>query len=259
MEAKMSEQMPPSDNRAIPTKPQNRLAVGFVALAALVSMAAVMAVYGYASRRMREATSARLRDIVSEAALQIDGDLHATLTDPAQEDGEAYLEIKRMLQKVRDVGTDLRFVYTLRYVGGSPPPAGDGYMIFVVDAEPAESPDIAHLGEVYSNVDKDLAEQLYALTEPIADKRFYRDEWGTWMSGYAPIYTSDGRRDAIVAIDMSVGAVLAKERKLLILFLGLLVLVIPLMAFLGWWLGRRLASPEVVLAEGVRRVAGRPK
>lgn len=88
---------------------------------------------------MRQAIRERLHDAVGIAAVQIDGGAHSTLTGAADQNGPAYLQIQSALQRIRDAGTDIRFVYTMRE-------DGEGRIAFVVDAE-TDADEVAHLGE----------------------------------------------------------------------------------------------------------------
>jgi GAF domain-containing protein len=197
--------------------------------------------------QMRAGFQERLLDVATLASQRIDGDLHASLVDPSQENGLEYNRVKQVLQEIRNINPEeYRFVYTLRFV--------DDQVLFVVDAETNPN-DISHLGSNYSDVSPVVLQNISNVTGPFVDQDFYTDQWGTFLSGYAPIYTSDGRLDGIVAVDISAATVLAAERRTFLLAGLVFMIVVPLIGLLGYRFGRRLAAPILQVIRGAERLA----
>ncbi|MBN2548968.1 MAG: GAF domain-containing protein [Anaerolineales bacterium] len=226
------------------------LATNIALLAILMAALIITSLYLFARQRTREATRQRLLDIVSLAVMQVDVDLHSTLTDPAQEGNADYLKIQRQLQAIRDIDPELVYVYSLRY---QREPAPDGQVVFIVDAE-TDPEEVSHLGDVYYELDVETMQKISLLGEPSVEEDFYTDRWGTWLTAYAPLYTSGGRRDAVLGIDMSVDTVISYERQFLWVSLLIFLLITPAMAGLGWLFGNGLSRPLNQLTEGAKRV-----
>jgi signal transduction histidine kinase len=226
---------------------QTKLGVAFSVLAVIISALLTFASYLNFRAKSRGDIRQRLGDIVSVAALQINGDEHSTLVNPAQEGGPAYMRIKRVLQSIRDRVPDLRFIYTWRQ---NP----DGKIIFVVDAE-TDPNEISHLGDAYDSGEPALLSKLKTLDSVTVDEKFTTDKWGVWLSGYAPFYRSDGQMEGILGVDIKASKVLAYERRYLWMALKVFSLTVPLTLLLGLWFGRRLAAPIVKLTIGSRRIA----
>lgn len=226
---------------------QTKLALVFSALAISLSSLLVLTLYLNFRAKLRNDLREHLRNLVSMAALTLDGDAHATLTDPNQEGSPTYLQFKRRLQQIRDNATDVRFAYTWRR---NP----DGRLIFIVDGE-TDPNEVSHLGEVYDSAEPAVLAQIAALDRVMTDDEPTPDKWGVWLSGYAPFYRSDGRMEGILGMDISAADVLANEHQFL--WMGLLVLAatVPLVLVLGFWFGRRLAAPIVELTHGTERIA----
>jgi putative methionine-R-sulfoxide reductase with GAF domain len=232
-------------------KLQTRLAISFT-LVALLSSAAIMAgMYIFASQVMRNFTKQRLLDIASLGAMQVDGNLHAILTDPAQENGPDYQAIQSTLQRVRDISPDLTYVYTMR---AQPDLAPDGQVVFIVDAE-TNPEEVSHLGDVYSELSTEQKRTIQTLDQPRTEEDFYTDRWGTWLTAYAPIFGPGGRVDAVLGVDMAVEDVVNRERQFLWIALAIFALLVPLNIVLGWWLGKRLTRPIALLMAGTERVS----
>ena len=145
-----------------------KLGVSFSVLAIIISALLTFALYQTVRRQLREDIRERLRSIASIAALQVDADAHATLTEPSQEGNAAYMRIKSVLQRIRDNSPNIRFIYTWRFNDA-------GELVFVVDAE-TNPKDVSHLGDIYhSENDPCLPQQLASLKGSLADDEFTDD------------------------------------------------------------------------------------
>jgi len=190
----------------------------------------------------------RLHDIVAIGALQVDVDKHAQLTDPSQQGGETYMELKKTLQNIRDSGTNIEFVYTMRM-------DAQGNIIFVVDAEDSSSSRFSPLGVIYEEPSDLLKTNFSTMRGPIREENIYSDEYGDHLSGYAPLFASDGRREGVLGVDISATDVTARERELLrnaLIFFGISSLVA---ALIGGLLGYLITQPISTLTEGARKIA----
>jgi GAF domain-containing protein/HAMP domain-containing protein len=224
---------------------QTRLALGFALLAILSTGIVTIVLYWNVRNQLLQDVRVRVRDAVSIASLQVDGDAHATLVDASQEGNETYNQIKHILQLIRDAGTQFVYVYTLRIT--------DGRVFFVVDAE-TDPDEISHLMDEYYEFDPAKAAILAELKEPLVDEEFYTDRWGTWLTGYAPIFTSDGNLEAILSMDVDASQVRTEINQLLWVTLFAFGAMIAIVGLIGWLLGRALAEPIVRLTEGAKRI-----
>ncbi len=224
-----------------------RLGLSFMALAVFVLIVSIFSLYFTARAQVREDVRQRLYDIVSIAAPRVDAEAHSQLTDAAQEESQTYAQVQQTLRRIRDVSSDLYYVYTMRLNDA-------GEIEFVVDAEedPAE---IAHLGEIYEDASPLLRENIATLDQPIVEEEFYTDQWGTWMTGYAPFYRADGQREGILGADIRVDRVRAYERQLLRRSLTVTGVTLPLVALFGWLLGRYLTAPITRLRDKAMAIA----
>ncbi len=226
---------------------QAKLGLSFSILTIVTSAMLTLTLYQAVRGRLREDIRQRLYDIVNVSSLQVDGDKHATLVDPAQEGNTTYMHIKSILQNIRDKGTDIRYVYTWRR-------KTNGQLIFVVDAE-TNPEKMSHLGDVYVSAEPALLATLATLDHTVVDEKFTTDEWGVWLSGYAPFYRSDGQMEGILGIDIAASNVILQERHFLWIALGVFSATIPMALILGWLIGRKLAAPIARLKIGSERIA----
>lgn len=105
----------------------------------------------------------------------------------------AYRSLKKQLNSIKTASSDMRFVYLMGQ-------RNDG-IIFLVDAEPANSEDYSPPGEIYPEPSKELLE-IFQHGQAFVEGPIM-DEWGTWISGHAPIREPDSDRIlAIIGIDI---------------------------------------------------------
>lgn len=149
-----------------------------------------------------------LQETALSAALLIDGDLHGSFTNRSQEASPEYKHEIAQMRKFMDRHPRLAYLYTtiLR----------DGKVHFVLDAaEPGDSDgdgvdDHSYIMDVYDTPSEEL---LTALREGIrmVDREPYKDMWGTFISGYAPVRNSKGDVVAILGADISIAEIAASE------------------------------------------------
>ncbi len=226
---------------------QVKLGLCSAALAILISALLTFGLYLVTVNWLRDDLRERIRDAASIGSQQLDGDAFAELTDIEHENTPTFVALRRQLQRIRDAGTNFRYVYTLRR-------QSDGRITFVVDAE--EDPEnLAHLAEHYEDASPTLVAKAATLDEPFVEEDFYTDKWGTWLTGYAPVFRSDGRLEVILGMDIAADVVLARERRLFWSAMAVFAVTLPFSLVAGSFLGRRLAAPIVALTEGAERIS----
>jgi signal transduction histidine kinase len=229
-------------------KIQTKLGIAFSAVVIITSALLALVLFITIRHRLRENIDERLRNIVSLAALQVNGDLHSKLTDRSQEHSSDYLRIKWVLQKVRNCSPDIRYAYTWRF-------NREGKLVFVVDAE-TDPKKVSHIGDIYHcKKENELLRKLAKIKGAATDDEFSSDQWGEWLSGYAPFYKSDGTMEGILGVDVAAEDVLAQERTMLSYAVLAFCCTIPLGMAAGWLLGRKLASPIKKLTVASERLA----
>jgi signal transduction histidine kinase len=218
------------------TRLQTKLSIAISLLIIITAALLTFMLFRTAKRQLNENIRERMRNIAGVAALQIDGSAHATLRDRSQETSDAYVRIKWTLQKIRNAIPDIRYVYTWRFNDA-------GELVFIMDAE-TDPLKISHIGDIYhSNDEKELRQKLADIKRPMAAEEFDTDEWGVWLSGYAPFYDKGGRREGILGIDIAAKDIITQERNLLKTAFLAFGCTVPLALIMGWLLGRKLIKP----------------
>lgn len=176
-----------------------------IAMAAFaITGAGIVGVWVAAASTIRRDHLSHLTSLAQVAALQIDPELHRSITRPEQLNGPEYRRAVEPLRRMRLALPNVRYIYTM--VRGD-----DGLVHFVLDAaDPGDNDgdgveDQSEVWEVFEDVDATTTEALghggqpgraAATPEPTVDK------WGSWMTGMAPLLDSNGEQYGIVGVDV---------------------------------------------------------
>ena len=141
-------------------------------------------------RELRDGLSARART----AAASVDSEMVAALTG-APEDTlrHEYAHVKDELARMTHGNPDSRFTYIFGY-------RNDG-VLFLVDSEPAGSPDLSLPGEPYDDASEELL-RLFTAGGAGFTEGPLRDAYGTWVSALEPIRAGD-RTLAVLGMDVA--------------------------------------------------------
>ncbi|MDD1607160.1 MAG: adenylate/guanylate cyclase domain-containing protein [Methylococcaceae bacterium] len=196
---------------------------------------------------IREQLRLRLTDVVNIMASQIDGDLHSQVQTIADQKSKAFTQLQSKLLEMRKRGTEIDNVYTMRKTN-------TGQVMFVVDVS---EKNLSPTGEIYSNPTDTLKD---ALNAPAGTKIAYSepeptaDNWGIWLSAYAPIFTTSGQLDGIVGVDVSAKNLLEHERNYKITVYALSTAVVLMMLPLGFFIAHRIRRPLAQLTIEMEKV-----
>ncbi len=152
-----------------------------------------------------------------------------------------YLDTLNKVRRVRRANPDIAFLYVMRL-------GEDGAVSFVVDSD--ETDGQATPGDVYEDV---VPEMLEGFHQPVVDKELYEDEWGVFLSGYAPLRHGEGRY--LVGIDMRADEVRNNLRELRLTGLASLFASILLALLFALYLSRGLARRIGTIAARCRDLA----
>lgn len=179
------------------------LGLAMFVLAALGSWYFVGFVASTGDRLERE----RVQSLARTAAATLEsgriGMLKGSTADIGTHDFDA---IRDELRRVRDVNPDFRFVYLMR-------PAADGQrkMVFLADAEAAESSDYSAPGDIYDGPSLELW-RVFSTGIPEIQPP-YRDKWGYWVTSIAPVRNANGTMVAILGMDIRADTWLATQAR----------------------------------------------
>ncbi|MBM3243354.1 MAG: HD domain-containing protein [Candidatus Omnitrophica bacterium] len=227
-------------------KYRHKLTFFFIIFAVFLLSLTTYLVYAVSIKRQTEDLRNRILGIVRLASIKIDVDKVSRIKPRLEsEDTIVYKEVWNTLEVLRRTDPLIDSVYIM--VRSDDP----DIFLFLVDSGDKERIS-AFCGEKY-----DVSRLNYmkeGFTKPSVDKKLTVDKWGTFLSGYAPLYDSKGEAIAIICVDVSAESIIMMrmslaKRFILVLLLGLIISLIS-----GWLIARNLTNPLKILTSGVRDV-----
>lgn len=166
-------------------------------------------------------------------------DLHG-LDHPAAVSNQTYLAVLARLRQCRTTNPDIAYLYLMRRIGSN--------VVFVVDSD--ETARQALPGSAYTDAPPAL---LLGFSAAAVDRKIYEDEWGAFMSGYAPL--QHGAGEYLVGIDMHATEVRRKFRQLHVIGLASLAMSLILAFAFSRLLSRHFTRPIGALIGHCRAMA----
>jgi flagellar basal body-associated protein FliL len=195
--------------------------------------------YQSATKKAMENLQESLILSASTAAKLVDADEVMLVSDSEGDGTEAeYAHLASQLSLVKESNPKVKNIYIMV----RSPDAADE-LLFVVDVET----DIEIVGEPYDTGGQ--SEILDAFNGPIASSTLQEDEYGTWLSGFAPIKNAQGRSVAIVGVDMPAQDVTRTQNQ---------IKTASIVAFLAAYVGVFLAAILLsgAITRSLRKITG---
>ena len=108
--------------------------------------------------------------------------------------------------------------------------------------DPGE-PNAALFGSKYEDPSVTLSSNYDTMMSAVADTEPYTDEYGTFLTAYAPIFTSDGKRVGVLGVDIQAATIALTQHQLLDQTMIVVFLASLLSIALGYFFGDLLARP----------------
>jgi len=200
------------------------------------------------SRSMREDLGRRMTDLIAVIAQDIDPALHASLRVSADMEGPAYKALRDRLLEARKAVPDISYLYSFRMEPGSDKP------VFVLDTGTVGD-DFSALGDVYEDSTPTLLESFKPPYKVRVEPSFAKDQWGTWLSAFAPILRSDGTLEGILGMDMAASYVGELQNRLLLTLLAVGGAITLVMILFSIFMARAIARPLLELSDDMSNIA----
>jgi adenylate cyclase len=166
--------------------------------------------------------------ISASAASEINGDLVEQIKVRDDEKKPAYEQLRTYLRKIRDANRNKNIYIKYIYIT-YPSPTDPKQFLFGIDPEEAEK-DVSHAGDPNPGATADF---LYDhLNTQYSYPKMIEDKWGTWLTGYAPIYNSKGVYVGTIGVDIS-AAFVHNVLNQLILSGGIALAISLILTFIG--------------------------
>ena len=225
---------------------QAKLSIIFILLVVMALVATTYFIYQRTIVQQKEELRGKILGIAKLSSYLIDGDKHSQI-EPKEEsrDSALYKEIKATLIKIRNSDPVIDSVYTMVKTDK------ENIWMFVADSGDRKGVK-AYIGQPY-DISR-FPQMQSAFDGPSVDRQLTYDSWGVFLSGYAPIYNSQGRAAAIVGIDVSAKSISQMQLSLAKKFFGSLLFGIIISLLMAWMIAQGITRPLKRLISGVREV-----
>lgn len=189
-----------------------------------------------------------LKDLAKNAVLMVNAQQIKDI--PLNKEGinsRSYQIVSQQLRKVQAANPLIEDIYVLA------PTSKTNKWKFIVDLY-AVAPDGTKRPGLKPGTDYDasrFSEMLNGLNEPSADRKLETDEYGTTLSGYAPIRDEVGKPVAVLGMDINANNIYAMNQKILKGSLIFLMIAIIAAVLLGAFISNRVVRPVKKLKDGV--------
>jgi class 3 adenylate cyclase len=219
----------------------------FILIIMFTSIALSTLSYLTIKNAMRSDLQKKMHDVVIVGILSINGNDHIKIKDQSWLSSDEYKHFFKTLTYIKDNVIDVKNVYTMNI-------NEKGKYVFIVDSEKDEK-SRASIGDVYDGELTIEMKNVFEKKDKIyIEKNFTKDKWGTWISGYAPIFTSDKQFAGIFGIDISAQTVIDYETRALMIIVIITVCVIIAGIVLAMFLSNKITSPLSQLEKDIGRI-----
>lgn len=194
-----------------------KLTISLVILILITSGLTIMYTYGATRDALKESTRDQMTSVAGIMASQVDGNQVALLTRGG-ENSTTYRGVQQQLLTMRKDQPKLKYAFILRVVNGQAE--------FLLDDTYGTDARAAATGDAYP--DAEIETITAALKAPTASPGFHTDQWGTFISGYAPVKDSTGKVVGVLGVDTDASSMIDRQNfvgYLIYLIIGISVLV----------------------------------
>lgn len=228
---------------------RTKLFYSFIALGLMSTLLALFIIYGEASRLIFEEIRAKILSLVINSEQIVNSrNIQEFLDSNGNPNSNAAKELRRELLEIRDINRRsdvfVEFVYLIKKY-----PDSDHYF-FLMDIESEMEKKPSHYGDLYPS----RIEIPPGLSEPYVTTHIYTDDWGSWLSGYAPIYDENGHEICILGIDVRTKEIFVELERLLLYGLIAFIISIVVAVVFAYFLSKLVSSSLSILCDTVKSI-----
>lgn len=194
---------------------------------------------GISSLHVRDLIKQSIREklyvAVGIGAQQINGDTHSRITQAGDDEKDEYKALFRQLESIKKINPDIKNVYTIRQ-------NASGGAVFVVDADP-KIKERAAIGHRVIEITPAIREAFTTRNKIVVENSYFTDEWGTFVSGFAPFYTASGVFEGLLGMDVMAATVQTHQLNNIFAILIASLIVAIVAALLSLILSREISNP----------------
>ena len=203
-----------------------KLIASFILLILVIAGGTFFYTFGQTKKSLLEITREDLQQMVGIVSSQLTADDVQAISQlqPGQDETPGYLALREKFQNLRSLSPNIVNFYVMRI-------EGDQIVFLLDDLDPVDEP--ALIGQGYEEPEP----KLFTMGDEIQiSDDVYTDEWGTFLSGYAPVKGADGKTAFILGADMLATTIVERQNFIgntIYLIMGAGILIAALI--IGWF------------------------
>jgi response regulator RpfG family c-di-GMP phosphodiesterase len=229
-----------------------KLFIVFLLTTIIVSGSTIYFTYCIAVEAQLEALRKAVLGIALTTALMIEPEEFKKIDINNPVFSEPFKKFNNLFHKVLENNPDIRYAYTL--IETDDP----NICNFAADAEYFGKDVMTEQDkkEIIYDVSKipELRDKI-AFLEPVTTKDYYHDQWGTWLTGYAPLRDKDGKTLAVVGIDMSASRISSFQKYLTIWSMIIFIVDIIISIILSALISSTISLPILKITEHTKVIS----
>jgi len=231
--------------RGAPMKFRTKLFYFFISLGLMSTLLALFIIYGEGSRLIFHEVRSKVLSLVSNTAEFINPNALKFYIESGGREGGGPL--KQELENIRNISrsTDvyIRHVYIIHKYAHS-----DGYY-FVMDAVERGDP-LSRFGDPFPSNIQLPKDPTKAYVAP----DIYSDRWGSWITGFAPIFDDYGKEIGLLGLDVETEEISLKLKRLLLYGLIALAASIFVGMIFAFFLSNLVSTSLSTLCKTVKQI-----
>lgn len=218
-----------------------KLILGFSLISAFASFITALGFYTNLQNQLLSGFKSRALSIIQVASLQQNGDEFLKISS-AQD--PLYEKFRLQNLKIRKSDPDIVYVFTARKDSQG--------LYFVVDAGEIGEENIAAFGERYPDATETLVKNFDTMTKAVVEPDIYTDQYGSFLSAYAPIFTTAGTRAGVIGIDILADTIVQRQKEIQLQSISIFFISLALGVLFGYLAGAALTRSVIKLNQGAR-------
>ncbi len=232
-------------------KYRTKLYLFFLAISILSITSSLIIVVLESRKAIFQQLQSKIIVVAAGAAIHVNADLLKNINTVADQDTPAYKELASALRQHRNANRRKDLFVKFLYIT-KPDPSDPSRFVFVVDPEEKKE-DFSPVGQENPGAAKDF---LYEhLNEPYSYGKLTEDQWGVWLTGYYPIYDSQGKYVGTIGADVSAERVYAALNRIAIYALGTFVASLLFSMFAAAFLAKHASEALEILELATKEIA----
>ncbi|MGA1841148.1 MAG: adenylate/guanylate cyclase domain-containing protein [bacterium] len=188
----------------------------------------------------------RLLAIVTSLSASIDADKITAIPIDSTEITPFHKEILSRFEEVCVRDPDIETIYIFR------PTNEPTKLRFLVDYSKIDI--YGNPGDLYDASDVPIL--LKGFAKPSVENKPYRDEFGLTLSGYAPIFNTEGQSVGLVGVDVQVSRIQQMRQQVLFIILGVFGFAIIIIGLVSFTVARNVRQPLTKIINAATAIAG---